>query len=86
MSATAGKTPLNPPGEAGHEVRLDEAEDDPAVGLHVVAIHQHGLAVAARAREGQALRVVGVVVHHPVPGEDRGPDHAGSAPRGVGPV
>ena len=45
MSATAGKMPLKPAREAGHEVRLDEAQHDAPVGEDVVAVHEHGLPV-----------------------------------------
>ncbi len=49
--------------KARHEMRLDEAEDDPAVRLDVVAVQPHGLAVLAEPRRRERAGIVRVVVH-----------------------
>ena len=78
--------PLVAAREAGHEVGLDEAQDDAPVGLHVVAVHQDRHAVRPGARGEQGRGVVGVVVDHAVAAQDVGADHRGQLLRGVGPV
>ena len=82
----AGKDGLCAAGESGHEMRLDEAEDDASVGVHVVAVQQHRLSVLADPGGSQRGRIVRVVIDDAVAREHVAADHRRQLRRRVGPV
>ena len=81
-----GEDPLVAAGEAGHEVRFDEAEHDAAVGLDIVTSHGNREPVAGRADGHERAGVMRVVVHHPVARQHLRADHGAQLVRGVDPV
>ena len=53
----SGKDPLVAAGESRHEVRLDEPEHDPPIGLDVGAVEEHLVTVLADAGARQLRRI-----------------------------
>ena len=62
-------------GEPRHEVRLDEAEHDAAVGFDVIPIHRTPAGRPAGANRRQSRRVMRIVVHDPHAPENLVADH-----------
>ena len=73
-------------GKAGHEVRLDEPEHDPAIGLDIGAVEEDLVAVLADAGARQLRRIEGVVIHDRIRRRDRFADQRADLRFGRRPV